>query len=86
MFLWANAKKDFESIEPNLRKDLIDSIQIWIFGLEIQAFYWERIQKSTHGQRGLAKNVVPSLLSFIHNSMISHVFVVINPYLDLVFH
>ena len=31
LFLWANPKKDFESIESTLRNDSIDSIQIGIF-------------------------------------------------------
>ena len=36
-------------------------------------------EKSTTGQRGLANNIVPSLLSFFHNSVTSRVFAVINP-------
>ena len=84
LILWANPKKDFESIEPTLRKDSIDSIQIPIF-LDLKP----KLSMGTHGQRGLANNIVPSLLSFVHNSMTSmtsRVLVVINPLLDLAFH
>ena len=42
--------------------------------------------KSNHGERGLANNIVPSLLSVVRNSVTSRVFVVINPFLDLAFH
>ena len=45
----------------------------------------EGFVKGTHGQRGLANNIVPSLLSFVHNSVTSRIFVVINPFLDLAF-
>ena len=43
-------------------------------------------KKSTHGQRGLANIIVPSLLSFVHTCMTARVFVVINPFWDLAFH
>ena len=42
-------------------------------------------EKSSHGRRGLRNNIVPSLLSFVHNSVTSRVFVVINPFFDLAF-
>ena len=75
LFLWANPKKDFESIEHTLRKDLIDSIQIGIFlDLKSKRSIGNGFEKSTRGQRGLASNIVPSLLSLVHNSVTSRVF------------
>ena len=70
-------------IEPTLRKDLIDSEPNPDFKsksrFQIQAFHWERIRKRRLMVSGnLANNIVPSLLSFFHNSVTSHVFVVIN--------
>ena len=82
LFLWVNPKKDFESIEPTPRKDLIDSIQINLDFLDLisKHFIGDGFEKSTHGQQGFANKIVPSLLSLVHNSVTSHVFVVINPF------
>ena len=83
MFLWANPKKDFESIESTLRKDSIDSIQKFnpdFLDLKSKRSIGNGFEKSTHGQRGLANNIVPSLLSVVHNSVTSRVFAVINPF------
>ena len=77
LFLWANPNKDFESIDPILRKESIDSIQIRIcLHLKSKHSIGNGLEKSTHGQRGLANNIVPNLLSFVHISMTSRFFVV----------
>ena len=51
------------------------------FYLKSKRSIGNELEKSTRGQRDLANNIVPSILFFVHNSVTSPVFVIINLFL-----